>query len=112
MKWECINCEVELKQHEVTEEFFGDQSFRYCNRCGFRSVSRVYEPLAPRAAVPRPKRFCLFIKPKDDYPEKYTRCEEFFLALRIGYFKEAWRMLCGKRSSYFWEGTENSPFPF
>lgn len=109
-RWECVHC-GELEKDEVTEEFYGDQSFAYCNRC-YEGVSRVYVPSPPRAEVPRPKCFCFFIQPKDEYPEKYTRLEEFFLALRIGYYKTAWRLLIGKPCRYGFEGNENNPFPF
>ena len=63
-------------------------------------------------ALQRPKRFCFFIKSKDKHPEYYTRFEEFFLALRIGYFKTAWQLLRGKPRHYIFEGNENNPMPF
>ena len=114
MKWECVHC-GELEKDEVTEEHYGDQSFNYCNRCGYRSVSRI----RPKIQLPepsRPKRFCFFIKPKDgdiQKPfEKYTRFEEFCLALRIGYFRTALRIATGKPSNYIFEGLEDNPMPF
>ena len=104
MKWECVEC-GELEKREVTEELHGDQSFNYCNRCGFRSVSRI-RPRIQLAAPPRPKRFCFFIKPKDGDIYKpfvqYTRIEQFCLAVRIGYFREAFRLAIGKPSRYIW----------
>ena len=115
-KWDCVHC-GKLDKDEVTEESYGDQSQVYCNRCGFRSVSRI----RPKIQLPepaRPKRFCFFIKPQWGYDsrvgfsEKYTRFEEICLAIRIGYFKEAIRLLIGKRSSYIWEGIEDNPMPF
>ena len=110
MKYNCINC-GDIDKRSVAEELYGDRSWTYCDTC-YEGVDPVYEPQPPRAAIQRPKRFCFFIKPKDDHPEKYTRFEEFFLALRIGYFKEAIRLLCGKRSNYIWEGLEQNPMPF
>ena len=115
MKWECVNC-GELKKGEVTEELYGDQSFNYCNRCGYRSVSRII----PQTELPplRTKPFCFFIKPQWGYDsrfgfsENYTRFEQFCLAVRIGYFKEAWRLAIGKPSHYIWEGIEDNPMPF
>ena len=111
-RWECINCDVELENHEVTEAFYGDESFVCCNRCGMRSVSRLQPVIEMPPPPPRPKRFCFFIKPKDEHPEYYTPFEEFFLALRIGYFKTAWRLLRGKPSNYIFEGLEDNPMPF
>lgn len=58
----------------------------------------------------RKKYFCFFIKPRKY--SSYTRFEQFFLALRIGYFKEAWRLVRGKESGYVWEEWENMPIPF
>ena len=112
-RWHCINC-GHLGKGEVTEEFYGDQSFTYCNRCDGKVT---YDPLIIVLPKPtRPKRFCFFIRPKDSdiqKPfEKYTRREEFFLAIRVGYFREAWRLLRGKPSNYIWEGLENNPMPF
>ena len=111
MRYECFNCETELEKDEVTEELYGDMSWTYCNRCG-RKVTRIEPEYQPPPPPPRPKRFCFFIKPKDEYPESYTRFEEFFLALRIGYYKEAWRLLRGKPRRYIFEGIENNPMPF
>lgn len=114
-QWNCINCGDRFAD-EVTEEHWGDQSFVYCNQCGYRSVSRIQFNYKRPTPAPRPKRYCYFIKAKDGdihKPlDKYSRCAEIFLALRIGYFKEAWRLMCGKRSNYIWEGNENNPFPF
>ena len=113
-KWDCFNC-GELTKADVTEEFYGDQSQVYCNKC-FGNVSRIYEPVVLPEI--RTKRFCFFIKPQWGYDsrvgfsEKYNHFEEICLAIRIGYFKEAWRLICGKQSSYIWEGLENHPMPF
>ena len=67
-------------------------------------------------ALQRPKHFCLFIKQIDGDIHKpfrkYTRFQEFCLALRIGYYKEAWRLLRGRQSRYIWEGLEDNPMPF
>ena len=115
MKWECVHC-GELEKGEVTEELIGDQSFNYCNRCGGGYVSRIYEPVTQPEI--RTKPFCFFIKPKWGYhskygfSEQYTRFEEICLALRIGYFREAVRLLLGKTSNYIWEGTEENPMPW
>ena len=115
MKWECVNC-GKLTQAEVTEEFIGDLAWRYCNHCS-ELVDRYYEPcVESKTEPPRPKRFCFFIKEIDGDIHKpfrkYTRFQEFCLALRIGYFREAWRLLRGKPSRYIWEGEENNPMPF
>ena len=69
-----------------------------------------------QVTIERPKRFCFFIKAIDGDIHKpfvkYKRYEEFFLALRIGYFKEAYRIATGKPSNYIWEGLEDNPMPF
>ena len=107
--WECLHC-GELEAGAVTEELYGDQSCTYCNLCGGSSVSRIRPKPAP--PLPRPKRFCLFIKAKDNLPEYYTRLEKILLALRIGYYQEAWRLIRGKGSNYIFEGLEDNPMPF
>ena len=114
MKFDCMNC-GKLTQAEVTEELIGDLAWTYCNHC-HELVDRVYEPRPVNTEPPRSKRFCFFIKEIDGDIHKpfrkYTRFQEFFLALRIGYFREAWRLLRGKPSRYIWEGMENCPMPF
>ena len=110
-RYECFHCEMKLEPHEVSEEFYGDMSYLYCNRCGCEATRIHRRPPTPIVKA-RPKRFCFFIKPKDEYPEFYTRFEEFFLALRIGYYKEAWRLLIGKQRRYFFEEIEDNPMPF
>ena len=109
--WECINC-GELDKSEVAEELYGDQSWISCDACGSKPYRIRYENQLPAPRVLRPRRFCFFIKPKDEHPAYYTRLERFFLALRIGYYKEAWQLLRGKPSNYIWEGMENNPMPF
>ena len=42
----------------------------------------------------------------------YTQYQKVVLALRIGYYKEAFRLICGKPSNYIWEGCEDNPLPY
>ena len=42
----------------------------------------------------------------------YNRFQKVWLALRIGYIKEASRLILGKSDNYIWEGTERNPMPF
>ena len=58
----------------------------------------------------RRKYFCFFIKPREY--SSYTRFEKIMLCLRIGYFKEAIRLIRGKYSHYLWETHEDNPMPF
>ena len=112
-RWNCIQC-GEIDKEKVTDELYGDLSHRYCNICG--ADVRYEEPIIHVPRPPRPKRFCFFIKRIDGDIHKpfrkYTRFQEFCLALRIGYFKEAWSLLRGKRGNYIWEGEENNPMPW
>ena len=114
VKWDCFNC-GELKRDEATEEFYGDQSQVVCNTC-YEVVQKIDVEIPKPKPEPRPEKFCFFIKAKDGDIQKplvkYTRLEEFCLALRIGYFKEAIRLLRGKQSRYIWEGLEDNPMPF
>lgn len=60
----CFNCDQHLlKQTEVTEEFYGDQSDYFCNHCG-RRVNKNDQPvIPPHCTEPREPRIIDLTEP-------------------------------------------------
>ena len=93
----------DLQGNDISEEREAD----------IRNIQKMRRMMQERAKGNKPKtRFCLFIKRKRFHSGSYNRFEIVCLAIRIGYWKEALRVACGRPSKYLWEEYEDKPLPY